>query len=178
MATKAAVVLLLGMMACAKTPAPPPSTTTTSSPQETATAAPADTAGSAASSGPRVLFPDGHVVRVEVAIDDATRAQGLMYRDQVRPGTGMLFIFPEDGEYGFWMKNTLIPLDIIWIDKQNRVTHVKYDVPPCQADPCPSYPPNAISRYVLEVGAGVARAHGIKAGDVLRFEDIGNVGAR
>jgi uncharacterized membrane protein (UPF0127 family) len=169
MRNRVAVIVMLLAVACAKSPGPPASTTTTSAPAETA---------QPAATGPRVIFPDGHVVRVELAIDDQTRAQGLMYRDQVRPGTGMLFIFPEDGEYGFWMKNTLIPLDIIWIDKQNRVTHVKYDVPPCQADPCPSYPPNAISRYVLEVGAGVAKQHGLKAGDVLRFEDVGNVASR
>src|SRR5688500_18848453 len=98
------LALLLLEIACSKpdvAPAPqnaPPMTTTT-----------------AAQSGPRVIFPDGFSVHVELAIDDETRAQGLMYRDQLRPATGMLFLFPQDGHYPFWMKNTLIPLDIIWI---------------------------------------------------------------
>jgi len=121
--------------------------------------------------GPRVIFPDGHVVRVEIANDDQLRAQGLMFRDHLAPDAGMLFFFASEGEYPFWMKNTRIPLDMIWIDSGRRVAAVKFEVPPCGADPCPSYPPNAQARYVLEVAGGVARQHGIKAGDVLRFEE-------
>ena len=120
--------------------------------------------------GPRVIFPDGFVVGLEVVADQESRAEGLMYRDQLRPDHGMLFVFPEDGEYAFWMKNTKIPLDMIWIESTKRVAHVKHDVPPCYIDDCPSYPPGAQARYVLEVAAGVAKQHGLKAGDVLRFE--------
>jgi uncharacterized protein len=130
------------------------------------------------SNGPRVIFPDGWVVRVEIANDDDLRAQGLMFRDHLEPGAGMLFFFPEDGEYAFWMKNTRIPLDMIWIDADRRVAAVKFEVPPCKADPCPSYPPNARARYVLEVAGGVARQHGLKAGDVLRFEGTDGIEAR
>jgi uncharacterized membrane protein (UPF0127 family) len=143
------------VMACAKPSTPPPS------------APPA-----APVSGPRVILPDGNVVHVEIAADDASRQQGLMYRDRVREGTGMLFMFPQTGNYPFWMKNTLIPLDMIWIDEQKRIVHVTQDVPPCQADPCPSYPPGADARYVLELAAGVARQHGVVAGADLRFEGI------
>lgn len=146
----AAVMMLLAMM-CAKSPAPPPPAVP-----------PAD--------GARVLFPDGFTVRVELAADEENRAQGLMFRDQLRPGTGMLFLFPKDGEYPFWMKNTRIPLDMIWIDSGRRIVHIAHDVPPCQIEDCPSYPPHAVARYVLEVSAGVARAHGLKEGDLLRFE--------
>ena len=128
--------------------------------------------------GPRIVLPNGTVIQVELATDDATRGQGLMYRDQLRPGTGMLFLFPRDGEYPFWMKNTLIPLDILWIDQQKRVVHVKENVEPCRADPCPNYPPNAIARYVLELSAGASRQYGLKVGDVLRFEGMENVVVR
>jgi uncharacterized protein len=131
-----------------------------------------------ATAGPRVVFPDGFVVRVEIAADDELRAQGLMYRDQLRPGTGMLFFFPEEGEYPFWMKNTMIPLDMIWIDANRRVAHVKFEVPPCRVADCPSYPPNARAKYVLEVAGGVAREHGLKAGDVLKFEQTEGIVAR
>ncbi len=127
---------------------------------------------------PRVVFPDGYVVHVEVAADDATRTQGLMYRDRLREGTGMIFIFPAAAEYPFWMKNTLIALDMIWIDEQRKIVHVKNDVPPCRADPCPSYPPGAVARYVLEVPAGVARQHHLAASDVLRFEGLESVVVR
>lgn len=128
-----------------------------------------------AAAGPRVVFPDGFVVNVEIAANDELRAQGLMYRDHLDPGTGMLFLFPREGEYPFWMKNTLIPLDMIWIDSNKRVAHVKYEVPPCRVVDCPSYPPNARARYVLEVAGGEAKKHGLKAGDMLRFEGADHI---
>lgn len=160
-----AAVMMLLAMTCAKSPSTEPAT-------GSAPAAPQ------AQNGPRVVFPDGFVVRVEIAADDETRAQGLMYRDQLRPGTGMLFFFPEDGEYPFWMKNTRIPLDMLWLDTDRRIQHIKHGVPPCQSDPCPSYPPGVRARYVLEVAKGVAAEHGLKVGDVLRFEQTENVVAQ
>ena len=133
------------------------------------------TAAAPVASGPRVIFPDGYAVHVELATDDETRAQGLMYRDQLRPGTGMLFFFPAEGHYPFWMKNTLIPLDMIWIDAGHRVAHAKFHVPPCKADPCASFAPGVNASYVLEVAGGVAEQHGLKAGDPLRFEGLDHV---
>lgn len=159
------IALLLLVMACRKPVVPP---ATESANPATATVA----------SGPRVIFPDGFVVQVELAADEETRALGLMFRDQLRPGTGMLFFFPADGHYPFWMKNTLIPLDLIWVAADRRVAHAKFNVPPCKADPCPSYPPNVNARYVLEVAGGVAQQHGLKAGDTLRFEDVDRVAIR
>jgi uncharacterized membrane protein (UPF0127 family) len=148
------ITIVLATLGCAPTaPAPPPAT-------ESRDATPP---------GPQVIFPDGFVVSVEIAADDELRAQGLMYRDALRPGTGMLFLFAQDGEYPFWMKNTRIPLDIIWIDASHRVAHVKFNVPPCRVDDCPNYAPNATARYVLEVAGGVAQQHDLKAGDQLRF---------
>jgi len=66
-----------------------------------------------AAAGPRVVLPDGYVVHIEVAADDATRQQGLMYRDRLPGDRGMLFFFVQNGNYPFWMKNTLIPLDMV-----------------------------------------------------------------
>ena len=144
-----------------------------SAPQQTAPTPPP-----AAVSGPRVVLPDGGIIHVELATDDATRAQGLMYRDHMAEDRGMLFLFPESGDYPFWMKNTLIPLDMIWIDDQRRIVHVASDVPPCKADPCPNYPPNATAKYVLELAAGVAAKHHLANGQTLRFEEMGNVVVR
>jgi len=127
---------------------------------------------------PRVIFKDGFPVKVEIAADDENRTQGLMYRDHLADDRGMIFVFPEVGEYSFWMKNTIIPLDMIWIDEARKVVHVTHDVPPCQADPCPSYPPNAKAKYVLEVAAGVAAKHHVADGDLLKFERLDNVTAR
>jgi uncharacterized protein len=127
---------------------------------------------------PHVTFPDGFVVRTDLAIDDASRAQGLMFRDQLRPGTGMLFLFPKADEYPFWMKNTLIPLDMLWLDANRKIVAIHHDVPPCKTADCPSYPPHAIASYVLEVAGGVAKQHGLKVGDVLQFANMEGVTPR
>jgi uncharacterized membrane protein (UPF0127 family) len=158
---------MLFLFACAQSPAPPAATEGT-------------TAAAAAARGPRVVFPDGFVVNVELAANDELRAQGLMYRDQLRPGTGMLFLFAHDEEHSFWMKNTRIPLDMVWIDASRKIVGIRANVPPCTADPCPSYGPEPAvrSRYVLEVAAGVAAEHGLKVGDPLRFEEIDGVEIR
>jgi len=128
-----------------------------------------------APAGPRIVLPDGSTVHVEVVADDDTRQQGLMYRDVLPPDRGMIFMFTKIGNYPFWMKNTLIPLDMIWIDDQKKIAHVAPNVPPCKADPCPSVPPNADARYVLELAAGVAARHGLANGQTLRFEGMDNV---
>ena len=127
---------------------------------------------------PRIVFPDNFAVKVEIASDDETRAQGLMYRDHLPNDRGMIFLFPQSGDYPFWMKNTLIPLDMIWIDDQKKIVHVAHDVPPCKADPCPSVPPGANAKYVLEVAAGVAARHNLANGQTLRFEGLDNVVVR
>jgi len=154
----AAALLLL---ACGVNNPPPPASTRT-----------------VAAAGPRIIFPDGDVVHVEVAADDPTRQQGLMYRDQLPADRGMIFFFTQRGNYPFWMKNTLIPLDMVWIDDQRRIVHVAHDVQPCKADPCPSVPPGAEARYVLEVAAGVAARHSLANGQTLRFEGMDNVVVR
>ncbi|HEV2720766.1 MAG TPA: DUF192 domain-containing protein [Thermoanaerobaculia bacterium] len=132
----------------------------------------------AAAQGPQVILPDGAAIQVELATDDATRAEGLMYRDRLAEDHGMLFMFPESGDYPFWMKNTLIPLDMIWIDDGRRIVHISSNVPPCKADPCPNYPPNAKARYVLELAAGVAAKHHLGNGQTLRFEGTANAVVR
>ena len=124
---------------------------------------------------PRIVFPNGYRVHVELAIDEARRAQGLMYRDRLPENRGMLFVFSEPSVQSFWMKNTLIPLDMIWIDGDRRVVHVKHDVPPCRADPCPGYDPGVPALYVLEVAGGVARQQGLEVGARLEFEGLEEV---
>jgi uncharacterized membrane protein (UPF0127 family) len=74
------------------------------------------------------------------------------------------------------MKNTLIPLDMLYFDADRRLVSMQPDVPPCRADPCPTYPSNAPARYVLELPAGTARRIGVQAGDELKIDgDIGTV---
>ena len=81
----------------------------------------------------------------------------------------MLFVFRDSDYRSFWMKNTLIELDIIYIDSGKRIVDIHRKVPPCQADPCPSYPSNSPARYVLELDGGEAERLGMKAGDQVDF---------
>ncbi|HEV7488687.1 MAG TPA: DUF192 domain-containing protein [Thermoanaerobaculia bacterium] len=157
---KASLLLMFALACTQRSAAPAPATTVTT------------TADAAA---PRIIYPDHSAVIVEVASDDATREQGLMYRDHMADDRGMIFLFPQAGEYPFWMKNTLIPLDMIWMDADHRIVHIAHDVPPCKADPCPNYPPNAKASSVLELAAGVAAKHHLRDGDVLRFEGMNSI---
>ncbi|MBD3388085.1 MAG: DUF192 domain-containing protein [Candidatus Altiarchaeales archaeon] len=104
-------------------------------------------------------------VSVEVADDDGERTAGLMHREGLPPDAGMLFVFEDEGMHSFWMKNTLMPLDMVWLDSDYRVVHVVSALP-CESDPCPTYSPPTPSRYVLEVNMGYAEQHGIRVGDV------------
>jgi len=82
----------------------------------------------------------------------------------------MLFVFPQSRQQSFWMKDTLIPLDMIWLDYKRRIIYIERDVPPCQSDPCPTYRPSTEAMYVLEVNAGLAEAQRIQEGDVAWFD--------
>ena len=94
---------------------------------------------------------------VEIADDDAERAQGLMFRDSMPEGRGMLFIHDTEEPQAYWMKNTRIPLDILYFDSARRLVAQQRDVPACTlGDACPPYPSNAPARYVLELNAGEA----------------------
>ncbi len=116
--------------------------------------------------------PDGTRIHLELALTDQEKALGLMYRDSLPANAGMLFVFDADASLAFWMKNTFIPLDLVWLDKEGRVVDVRANVQPCRADPCPTYEPARSARTVLEVNAGFAAAHWVKPGAVLRFEGV------
>ncbi|MEO8984455.1 MAG: DUF192 domain-containing protein [Rhodanobacter sp.] len=116
----------------------------------------------------------GQQFAIELATTDATRARGLMHRTQLAPDHGMLFVFAESAPQAFWMKNTLVPLDILYFDDARRLVSMQLDVPPCKADPCAVYPSNVPARYVLELAAGTVRRLGVRSGDVLTIN--GGVG--
>ena len=109
-------------------------------------------------------------VRLEVAADPATRARGLMGRERIPAGTGMVFLFPADVEVAFWMKDTLVPLSIAYVAVDGRVVGVR-EMPPCRTDPCPSYQPGGVYRYAVELPAGAFRAAGVGRGDRVVPED-------
>ena len=102
---------------------------------------------------------------VEVAVTQAEHAKGLMERESLGRNKGMLFIFEKADYYTFWMKDTLIPLDIIWIDENKEVVFISKDTQPCEEDPCPSFGPGKPAKYVLEINSGMADKIGISEGD-------------
>lgn len=117
----------------------------------------------------KILFPDGDSIRAELAVSDKERQRGLMFREFLGEDQGMLFVFEEEAFYSFWMKNTRIPLDIIWLDKSKRIVHMETDVPPCRKEPCPSYGPRLPALYVLELKAGSVEARGLRLFDKIEF---------
>jgi uncharacterized membrane protein (UPF0127 family) len=112
----------------------------------------------------------------ELATDDDARARGLMFRNEMAADHSMLFVFPEEAPQAFWMKNTLIPLDMLYFDTAKKLVSMQLNVPPCKADPCPSYPSGSPARYVLELPAGTASKLGVTAGDQLKIDaEVGTV---
>ena len=102
---------------------------------------------------------------VEVADNDDERTRGLMFRDSLANGTGMLFMHEQEGPQAYWMKNTRIALDILYFDSDRKLVSQQRDVPPCSAgDACPSYPSKGPALYVLELNAGEAERLGLKDG--------------
>lgn len=107
---------------------------------------------------------------VEIADDDAERAKGLMFRDAMAADRGMLFIHEREELQAYWMKNTRIPLDILYFDDQRKLVSQQRDVPPCSlGNACPPYPSSAPARYVLELNAGEATRLKLRDGAELRF---------
>ncbi|MBU6450888.1 MAG: DUF192 domain-containing protein [Cyanobacteria bacterium REEB67] len=116
------------------------------------------------------------VVKLEVAETPAEITKGLMFRTSMPETQGMVFIFPPGQKVAFWMKNTLIPLDMVFI-KDGKIEKICKDVPPCKSkDPegadCPVYPSRALIEVseVIEVNAGFCERHGVKEGDEVKFD--------
>jgi len=106
---------------------------------------------------------------VEVARTDAERARGLMFRNHLDADRGMLFIFPYEAYQSFWMKDTYIPLDMLFIGSDRRLVGVVANAQPLDES---SHRVSAPSRYVLEINGGQAEKWGIAAGDEIVFHDI------
>jgi uncharacterized membrane protein (UPF0127 family) len=109
-------------------------------------------------------------VRVEIARSEAERQRGLMYRQSLEPGRGMIFLWDRPERLKFWMKNTYIPLDMIFIASDKHVVYVEENAEPLTTGT--RGPDDADSQYVLEVPGGWARTHGIERGVLVRFVDI------
>jgi uncharacterized membrane protein (UPF0127 family) len=105
-------------------------------------------------------------VRVEVADTPAERRIGLMFRDELAPDAGMLFLYDAPASGGLWMKDTTIPLSAAFFDASGRIIAL-VDMQPCTADPCPRYAPPTPYTGALEVNLGAFEAWGVTDGDRL-----------
>jgi uncharacterized protein len=108
-------------------------------------------------------------VKVEIAKTDPERARGLMFRQKLEPGRGMIFLFEHPDRLKFWMKNTYISLDMIFIGADKHVVFVEENAEPLTLA---SRGPDEETQFVLEVPGGWARAHGVERGVTVRFVDI------
>lgn len=104
-----------------------------------------------------------HRIEAEVAATPQNRAQGLMHRKAMDNQRGMLFVFPDAATHCFWMKNTLIPLSIAFMDANGRIINITEMMPQSEENHCAAKP----ARYALEMNAGWFAQRGLKAGDVL-----------
>jgi len=126
-------------------------------------------AGSAADGDTAVLA--GQRFQVEIVDSPEEQARGLMFREELGADAGMLFVYATAEPQSFWMKNTRLPLDILFFDNNARYVGAQVNVPICRGDPCPSYPGPAPARYVLELNAGRAEALELKPGDRLQLPE-------
>jgi uncharacterized membrane protein (UPF0127 family) len=118
-----------------------------------------------------VTLPGGQVIQAEVMVDRKDQARGMMFRTSLAPDHGMLFIHQAPGSYAYWMYQTLIPLDIIWMDENKRIVEISADTPPCRtvAHECATYGGHQTAKYVIELAGGMAKKYGLREGALISF---------
>jgi len=118
-----------------------------------------------------ITLPGGTIIFAELADTPLKRAEGLMYREHLGADRGMLFTFPQAQAWVFWMKNTKISLDLIWMNEKKQIIHMEQNVPICTRtdDSCPQYRPNSDALYVLELAGGRAESLKLQRGSKLEF---------
>jgi len=117
------------------------------------------------------IYLKNYCFEVELALTAEQQRQGLMYRQELDADKGMLFVFKQSQRHTFWMKNTYIPLDIIWINESYQVADISHQTQPCQANQsCPVIRPTQDALYVLEIKGGLAEQIGLKIGDEVNFQ--------
>jgi uncharacterized membrane protein (UPF0127 family) len=119
----------------------------------------------------------GRQYLLEVASTRQQAETGLMYRTSLPANGGMVFQFQETRPVAFWMKNTLIPLDMVFI-QAGKVVHIAHQAQPCKQEPCPIYPSQKPVDMVIELPGGTARKHHIQAGTIVKLTPLAKAGTR
>lgn len=118
---------------------------------------------------PQAVLANGVEITLELAITPDELAQGLMFRPRLPDDRGMLLIFEQERLPSIWMMNTLVALDLVYLDSTGTVVDIVTDAQPCPAEPCPRFTPNQPAKAVLEIPAGSVDRQGIAVGDRLEF---------
>jgi len=118
-----------------------------------------------------LTLPNGQVIKIETMIDNRDLMRGMMFRTSIASDHGMLFVHSKADKHPYWMYQTLIPLDMIWMDDQHHIIEVAENAQPCNtvASQCRTYGGTEPSRYVLELGGGMAKKYGLKLGDTIAW---------
>ncbi len=114
----------------------------------------------------------GERFEVTIADDDQSRARGLMFVDELPADQGMFFVFRREAPRAFWMRNTRIALDIIYLNAELEVVDIIKNAKPCRSQRCPSYPSARPAQYVLELNGGMSDRLGLNTGDTI---NVGNI---
>jgi len=117
----------------------------------------------------QACFNNDLCIDLELAMTADEKQTGLMFRESLEENAGMLFIYEGKSLKKFWMKNTLIPLDIIWFDENNRIIYIEHNTKPCKVDPCEIYGPEFGSKNILEVNSGFTEENNININDFVYF---------
>lgn len=118
----------------------------------------------------KVVFMNQHLeINVESAVSQKERERGLMHRNQLGEKQGMLFVYPKPAPRHVWMKNTLIPLDVLFLAADGRILSVLENLQPCRKDPCPIYNSRVPAMYMLELNSHFFSKNHLKIGQKLRL---------
>jgi uncharacterized membrane protein (UPF0127 family) len=161
-----AVMLILVAAACS------PSPDTAEPPVDRPRSASEGRSQTGPTESPVVTFPDGFEVKLELAITPDELAQGLMFRPSLAEDRGMLLIFGEERLPNIWMMNTLVALDLVYLDRTGTVVDVIAGAQPCPSEPCPRFTPKRPAQAVLEIPAGSAGRHAVTEGTLLVFSAV------
>lgn len=142
------------------------------SPPATASAPTATSTAAGPRSFPTAVLSDGTVIHLEIAETQEERSRGLMFRPSLAEDRGMIFLFEQPGRLSIWMKNTWIPLDIVFLDERGTIVHIAENAQPCKAEPCAHYRSSTMASAVVELAAGTTERHGLEPGMTIRFENV------